>query len=137
MRKRGGIHSCGSLTTLFIFSQFTTGIYWKFNNALFDYEEYYYVNHIKENNPFIGEKYRELDDHRLKWELMQQNGNKGPYNCLLLNNSKRQRKWESDAQTRLEELDKRISDSTNVEFINKHTLKQQLLLFYEENARTA
>ena len=68
---------------------------------------------------------------------MQQNGNKGPYNCLLLNNSKRQRKWESDAQTRLEELDKRISDSTNVEFINKHTLKQQLLLFYEENARTA
>ena len=42
---------------------------WKFNNALVDDEEY--VKHLKENNPIIGEKYREFDDHRLKCELMQ------------------------------------------------------------------
>ena len=37
---------------------------WKFNNALVDDEEY--VNRIKANYPIIGEKYRDLDDHRLK-----------------------------------------------------------------------
>ena len=53
--------------------------------------------------------------------------------------AKRQRKGESDVQARLEELEKKISDSTNTEFINKalnekEILKQQLLLFYEEKA---
>ena len=52
--------------------------------------------------------------------------------------AKRQRKRESDVQIRLEELEKRISDSTNADFIKKalnekEILKQQLLLFYEEN----
>ena len=55
------------------------------------------------------------------------------------NKAKRQRKRESDVQTRLEELEERISDSTSDEFINKalnekEILKQQLLLFYEEKA---
>ena len=55
------------------------------------------------------------------------------------NKAKRQRKRESDEQARLEELEKKISDSTNTEFINKalnekEILKQQLLLFYEEKA---
>lgn len=36
---------------------------WKFNNALVDEEEYF--NRIKENYPIIGEKYREMDEHRL------------------------------------------------------------------------
>ena len=55
------------------------------------------------------------------------------------NLAKRQRKRESDVQIRLEELEKRISESTNADFINKalnekEILKQQLLLFYEEKA---
>ena len=55
------------------------------------------------------------------------------------NKAKRQRKRESDVQIRLEELEKRIFDSTNADFINnslneKEILKQQLLLFYEEKA---
>ena len=55
------------------------------------------------------------------------------------NKAKRQRKRESDMQARLEELENRICDSTNAEFINKalhekEILKQQLLLFYEEKA---
>ena len=55
------------------------------------------------------------------------------------NKAKRQRKRESDIQARLEELENRISDSTNAEFINKalnekEILKQQLFLFYEEKA---
>ena len=41
---------------------------WKFNNSLVDDEDY--VNRIKENYPIIGEKYRDLDDHRLKWGLI-------------------------------------------------------------------
>ena len=55
------------------------------------------------------------------------------------NKAKKQRKRESDVQIRLEELEKRISDNTNADFINnslneKEILKQQLLLFYEEKA---
>ena len=41
---------------------------WKFNNALVDHEEY--VNRIKENYSIIDDKYQDLDDHRLKWELI-------------------------------------------------------------------
>ena len=55
------------------------------------------------------------------------------------NKAKRQRKRESDVQIRLEELEKKISDGTNADFINKalnekEILKQQLLLFHEEKA---
>ena len=52
---------------------------WKCNNSLVHDEEY--VKHIKENYPIIGEKYRDLDDHRLKWSLLK--WNKGPYNRLF------------------------------------------------------
>ena len=43
-------------------------------------------------------------------------------------------------QTRLEELEKRIFDSTKAEFINdalngKEILKQQLIVFYEEKSK--
>ena len=56
------------------------------------------------------------------------------------NKAKRQRKRESDVQARPEELEKRISDSTNAEFINKalnekEILKQQLRLFNEDKAK--
>ena len=109
---------------------------WKFNNALVDDEEY--VNRIKANYPIIGEKYRDLDDHRLKWELIKMEI-RGLTIAYSKNKAKRQRKRESDVQIRLEELEKRISESTNADFINKalnekEILKQQLLLFYEEKA---
>ena len=109
---------------------------WKFNNTIVDDEEY--INLIKENYPVIGEKYRDLDDHRLKWELIKMEI-RGLTIAYSKNKAKRQRKRESDVQARPEELEKRISDSTNAEFINralneKEILKQQLLLFYEEKA---
>jgi len=52
-----------------------------------------------------------------------------------------QRKRESDLQTHLWELEKRIFDSTNAEFINdapyeKEILKQQLIVFNEEKAKS-
>ena len=79
-----------------------------------------------------------MDDHRLKWELIKMEI-RGLTIAYSKNKAKRQRKWESDVQIRLEELEKRISESTNADFINKalnekEILKQQLLLFYEEKA---
>ena len=55
------------------------------------------------------------------------------------NKAKRQRKRESDVQIRLEEVEKRISESTNADFMNKalnekEILKPQLLLFHEDKA---
>ena len=58
---------------------------WKLNNSLVDDEGY--VNRIKENYTIIGEKYLDLDDQRLKWELIKISEKKGPCNCLLKNHS--------------------------------------------------
>ena len=77
---------------------------WKFNNTLVDDEEY--VNLIKENYPVISEKYRDLDDHRLKWDLIKMEIS-GLTIAYSKNKAKRQRKRESDVQTRLEELEKK------------------------------
>ena len=41
---------------------------WKFNNSLFEDEKY--VNFIKNNYPKIKEKYNDIEDKRLKWELI-------------------------------------------------------------------
>jgi len=50
-----------------------------------------------------------------------------------------QHKRESDLQTHLEELEKRIFDSTNAEFINdalnEMKIKQQLIVFHKEEAK--
>ena len=110
---------------------------WKFNNSLVDDEEY--VNRIKQNYPITGEKYRDLDDHRLKWELIKMEI-RGITIAYSKNKAKIQRKRVSDLQTRLEELEKRIFDSTNAEFINdalneKEILKQQIIVFYEKKAK--
>ena len=109
---------------------------WKFNNALVDDEEY--VKRIKANYPIIGKKYPDLDDHGLKWEFIKMEI-RGRTIAYSENKAKRQRKRESDVQIRIEELEKRISDSTNADFINKalnekEILKQQFLLFYQEKA---
>ena len=76
------------------------------------------------------------NDHRLRWKLIKMEI-RGLTIAYSKNKAKRQRKRESDVQTRLEELEERISDSTSDEFINKalnekEILKKQLLLFYEE-----
>ena len=77
---------------------------WKFNNALVDDEEY--VNRVKANYPIIGEKCRDLNDHRLKCQLIQME-----IRSLTIayskNKAKRQPKRESDVQIRLEELEKK------------------------------
>ena len=77
---------------------------WKFNNALVDDEEY--VNRIKANYPIIGEKYRDLDDHRLKWKLIKMEI-RGLAIAYSKNKAKRQRKRELNVQIRLEELEKK------------------------------
>ena len=41
---------------------------WKFNNSLVEDNEY--IDLIKENYPAIHEKYLDLKDDRLKWELI-------------------------------------------------------------------
>ena len=74
-----------------------------------------YVNCIKANYPIIGE----VDDHRLKWELIKMEI-RGLTIAHSKNKAKRQRKRESDVQIRLEELGKRISDSTNAILSTKH-----------------
>ena len=82
---------------------------WKFNNSLVEDEEY--VKLIKENYPIIGEKYRELEDKRLCWELIKMEI-RGLTIAYSKNKAKKQRKSESDFQIRLEELDKQIADSS-------------------------
>ena len=131
----GPNHNAIKLSLNFLEERRDPGL-WKFNNALVDDEEY--VSCIKVNYPIIDEKYRDLDDHRLRWELIEMEI-RGLTIAYSKNKAKRQRKRESDVQTRLEELEERISDSTSDEFINKalnekEILKQQLLLFYEEKA---
>ena len=109
---------------------------WKFNNSLVEDEEY--VKLIKENYPIIGEKYRELEDKRLCWELIKMEI-RGLTIAYSKNKAKKQRKSESDLQIRLEELDKQIADSTDSALTNnalteKEILKQKLQLFYERKA---
>ena len=109
---------------------------WKFNNSLVEDEEY--VKLIKENYPIIGERYRELEDKRLRWELIKMEI-RGLTIAYSKNKAKKQRKNESDLQIRLDELDKQIADSTDPELTNnalseKEILKQKLHFFYERKA---
>ena len=109
---------------------------WKLNISVVEDEEY--VKLIKENYPIIGEKYRELEDKRLCWELIKMEI-RGLTIAYSKNKAKKQRKSESDLQIRLEELDKQIADSTDSALTNnalteKEILKQKLQLFYERKA---
>ena len=109
---------------------------WKFNNSLVEDEEY--VKLIKQNYPIIGERYRELEDKRLRWELIKMEI-RGLTIAYSKNKAKKQRKNESDLQIRLDVLDKQIADSTDPELTNnalseKEILKQKLHLFYERKA---
>ncbi|KAL9989464.1 hypothetical protein ACROYT_G004020 [Oculina patagonica] len=86
----------------------------------------------------IREKYRELEDKRLCWELIKMEI-RGLTIAYSKNKAKKQRKSESDLQIRLEELDKQIADSTDSALTNnalteKEILKQKLQLFYERKA---
>ena len=112
---------------------------WKFNNSLLDDERY--VTLIRENHSSISEKYSELEDKRLKWELvkMELRGLTIPY---AKTKAKTIRRKERDLQKRLSDLDQFISSASNADNHRaKHLeaehnqLKQELCLISENTGK--
>ena len=73
---------------------------------------------MKENYTIKGKKYQDLDDHWLKWELMKMEI-WGLTIAYWKNKTKTQRKRESDLQSHLQELDRRILLKKWLCFTNK------------------
>ena len=111
---------------------------WKFNNFLLEDEKY--VKLIRENFTCISEKYSNLKDKRLRWELikMELRGLTIPYakNKAIKN----VRKKEMDVQKQLEELESLVSSHANITRINQAkmeytALKEELRLIYENKGK--
>ena len=88
---------------------------WKFNNSLVEDNEY--IDLIKENYPAIREKYVDLKDDRLKWELI-----KMEIRSLTISytkhKGKRCRNQITELENRFKALELIINNCNNVELIN-------------------
>lgn len=108
---------------------------WKFNNSLVEDNEY--VKLIQENYPVICEKYADLKDDRLKWELI-----KMEIRTLTISYSKhkakQRRNRETELQNRLEVLDRIISNCANSTQLEEYDcLKIELNRVYEAKGKGA
>ena len=113
---------------------------WKFNNSLVEDNEY--IDLIKENfYPAIHEKYVDLKDDRLKWELI-----KMEIRSLTISytkhKGKRCRNQITELENRLKALEIIINNCNNVELINAETegydnLKVELQRIYEAKGKGA
>jgi len=83
---------------------------WKFNNSLLKDKNYLIL--ITESNPIISEKYANIVDKRLRWELIKMDIRSTTI-PLAAHKAKEFRKQESDLQKRLDEIDKSISNSSD------------------------
>ena len=81
---------------------------WKFNNSLL--KDKNYLTLITESYPIISEKYANIVDKRLRWELMKMEIRSITIS-FAARKAKEFRKQESDLQKRLDEIDKNISNS--------------------------
>ena len=80
---------------------------WKFNSLLKDKN---YLILITESYPIISEKYANIVDKRLRWELIKMEIRSITIS-FATRKAKEFRKQQSDIQKRLDEIDKRISNS--------------------------
>ena len=112
---------------------------WKFNNSLLEDENY--VNLIKDNYPKIKEKYIDIEDKRLKWELikMEIRSLTIPYSK---NKAKKSRYVEKAIQNRLDEIDVLITNSNGLQNIDSELkeyerLKRDLQDIYDSRGKGA
>ena len=112
---------------------------WKFNNSLLDDERF--INLINANYPKILDKYREIQDKRLLWELikMEIRGLTIPYSK---NKARINRQVELNILKRIEVLDELISSSDNLQNIDAELneyehLKKELKHIYEKKGEAA
>ena len=104
-------------------------------------EDTKYVKLIQENYPGISEKHSDLEDDRLKWELI-----KMEIRTLTISYSKhkakRRRNRETELQSRLEVLDRIINNCVNGEHVSAQleeydNLKTELDRIYETKGKGA
>ena len=112
---------------------------WKFNNSLLDDERF--ISLINTNYPKILDKYREIQDKRLLWELikMEIRGLTIPYSK---NKARINRQVELNILKRIEVLDELISSSDNLQNIDAELneyehLKKELKHIYEKKGEAA
>ena len=110
---------------------------WKFNNSLLKDETY--VNLIQDSYPDIIEKYSNINDPKLKWELikMEIKGLTIPYSK---NKARKMRQTEGELEKRLELLNEKFDhgeDTTESERKEYEHLKTELRHIYEKRAQGA
>ena len=112
---------------------------WKFKNSLLEDEKY--VNLIKNNYPKIKEKYNDIEDKRLKWELikMEIRSLTIPYSKYK---AKQSRNVETAIQKRLDEIDTLITNSNGLQNIDPELkeydrLKRDLQAIYDTRGKGA
>ena len=112
---------------------------WKFNNSLLKDKEY--IKQITDSYPIIREKYADIEDKRLKWELI-----KMEIRSITIpfaaHKAKQFRNQESDLQKRLDEIDKSINNSRDDQNIEAKLeeydrLKNELNRLYEMKGKGA
>ena len=112
---------------------------WKFNNSLVEDNEY--VELIEENYAAILEKYSDLKDNRLKWELI-----KMEIRRLTISYSKHKEKQrrirETELQKCLEALEIKINncnmdEQLSAEIEDYNNLKTELRRIYETQGKSA
>ena len=110
---------------------------WKFNNALLKDNEY--INLIKSKYPSIQEKYKEIENRQLYWELL-----KMEIRSTTIAHSKKKRfnlrNHETVIQRKLEELDEEICNNQNLDddiLTEYENLKKELTGIYHTKGKEA
>ena len=108
---------------------------WKFNNTLRQDNEY--ISLIKSNYPSIQEKYKEIENRQLYWELM-----KMEMRSMTIVFSKKKRfnlrNRETTFQRKLEELDEEICNNQNLDdniLMEYQNLKKELTEIYHTKGK--
>ena len=110
---------------------------WKFNNSLL--EDEIYVKLITDSYAVIQNKYSEIEDKRLKWELIKMEI-RGITIPLSENKAKQLHQKERDIPNRLQVLDRVISNSPNTDCIKNeineyNNLKEEIDLIYQKKGK--
>ena len=113
--------------------------FWKFNNTLLDDEEY--TSKIRELYPELRKKYSDVKDQQLFWKLM-----KMEIRTVTISFAKGKaqtiKKRETVIKEQLDELDKKICNSQNLDNINDtlkqyDDLKKELQQHYDNKGKAA
>ena len=110
---------------------------WKFNNTLLQDESYLQL--IKDHYPYILQKYADVNDKQLLWELIKMEKRSETIRYSK-GKSKQSKTRESVIQSRIEELDSKICNEVCLDqqiFAEYAKLKKELQGIYEEKGRGA